>query len=114
MSLASPRTDEVRRLLDAGLASTSPEEQLRCFGKAHLAARNKREAVRCLRRALARSEGSDDRARIELAALGLRRPAVLPFLPRSFFLNRLLGRLRHAMIERRAAREDGLNPVPAE
>ncbi len=84
------------------------------LAKAYLASRNKREAVRCLRRALARSGGTDERARAELAALGLRRAPVIPFLPRDFFLNRLLGRLRHSLLERRAMREDGLLPVPAE
>ena len=84
------------------------------LAKAFRAARNKREAVRCLRRALARSHGDDERARTELAELGLRRAPVIPFLPRSFFVNRLLGRLRHAIVERPAARLDGLRPVPAE
>jgi tetratricopeptide (TPR) repeat protein len=85
------------------------------LAKAYLAATNKREAVRCLRRALARSNGLDERAKSELYALGLRRPPVLTFLPRSFFLNRILGRLRHVVLERRSAnREDGLRPVPAE
>jgi tetratricopeptide (TPR) repeat protein len=83
------------------------------LAKAYLAARNRREAVRALRRALARSGGTDERARAELAALGLRRNPPIPFLPRSFFLNRWLGRLRHSLLERRA-REDGAQPLPAE
>jgi tetratricopeptide (TPR) repeat protein len=84
------------------------------LAKAFLAARNKREAVRCLRRALARSSGEDDRARIELASLGLRRRPPIPFLPRSFFLNKLLGRMRHAFLERKTPADDGLRPIPAE
>ena len=84
------------------------------LAKAYLAAKNKREAVRCLRRALARSEGEDDRARVELASLGLRRTPVIPFLPRSFFLNKILGRWRHAILERKTPPDNGEKPIPAE
>lgn len=84
------------------------------LAKAYIAAKNKREAVRCLRRALARSSGDDDRARIELASLGLRRTPVIPFLPRSFFLNKILGRWRHAILERRTPPDNGEKPIPAE
>lgn len=84
------------------------------LAKAYIASKNKREAVRCLRRALARSSGEDDRARVELASLGLRRRPVIPFLPRSFFLNKLLGRWRHAILERKTPQDDGQKPIPAE
>src|SRR5690606_33101631 len=60
------------------------------LARSYLAANNKREAVRALRRAMSRSGGDDVRARAELVALGLRRPPVIPFLPRGFFLNRWL------------------------
>lgn len=83
------------------------------LARAYLAARNKREAVRALRRAMARAGGQDERARVELAALGLRRPPVLPFLPRWLFLNRWLGRLRHRLTLGRT-KDDGLRPIPAE
>lgn len=84
------------------------------LAKAYLAAKNKREAVRCLRRALARSSGEDDRARIELASLGLRRRPVIPFLPRSFILNKVLGKWRHAILERKTPPDNGEKPIPAE
>lgn len=84
------------------------------LAKAYLAARNKREAVRALRRALARTSGEHQSARDELFALGLRRPPVIPFLPRSFFLNKYLGMLRHRLFYRSRDAVDGREPIPAE
>lgn len=84
------------------------------LAKAYLAAKNKREAVRALRRAMARAMGEEERVRAELAALGLRRPPVIPFLPRTFFLNKYLGILRHRLLTRRLSRDDGTKPIPAE
>lgn len=84
------------------------------LAKAYLAARNKREAVHALRRALAHSSGDDQRARIELASLGLRRPPVIGFLPRSFFLNKYLGMMRHWFLQRGAPKVDALQPTRAE
>lgn len=83
------------------------------LARAYLASRNKREAVRALRRAMVRAKGADERARIELAALGLRRRPVLPFLPRSFFVNKYLGMLRHRLLTR-GPPVDGREPIPAE
>lgn len=83
------------------------------LARAYLAARNKREGVRALRRALARGGASDPEIMRELLALGLRQRPVLPFLPRSFFVNRWLGLLRHR-IERKARADDPGQPLPAE
>jgi hypothetical protein len=84
------------------------------LAKAYIAAKNKREAVRALRRAMARAQGADERARAELAHLGLRRPPVLPFLPRSFIVNKFLGLMRHRWYYRKLAGDDGGKPIPAE
>ena len=84
------------------------------LARAYLAAMNKREAVRALRRALARAGTGDERARVELAALGLRRRPVLPFLPRGFFLNKYLGLVRHRLFYRKVLKDDGTRPIPAE
>lgn len=84
------------------------------LAKAYTAASSKREAVRCLRRALARSGGTHQAALAELLKLGLRRRPVIPFLPRSFFLNKFLGRLRHRLFYAKQQADDGQTPVPAE
>lgn len=84
------------------------------LARAYTAARSKREAVRCLRRALARSGGSHSGALNELLKLGLRRRSVIPFLPRSFFLNKFLGKLRHRLFYAKQQDDDGRLPVPAE
>lgn len=67
-----------------------------------LVARNRREAARMLKRleSMHPKHARTDEVR---AALGRRQPPVLP-LPRSFFLNRWLGRLRHRWQERLAQR----------
>lgn len=84
------------------------------LAKAYTAANSKREAVRCLRRALSRSGGVHSGALRELLKLGLRRPPVIPFLPRSFFLNKWLGKLRHRLFYAKQQHDDGRLPVPAE
>lgn len=84
------------------------------LAKAYTAASSKREAVRCLRRALTRSGGAHSGALSELLKLGLRRPPVIPFLPRSFFLNKWLGKLRHRLFYAKQQHDDGRLPVPAE
>lgn len=84
------------------------------LARAYTAASSKREAVRCLRRALARSGGHHPAALAELLKLGLRRRPVIPFLPRSFFLNKFLGKLRHRLFYAKQQADDGLQPVPAE
>ncbi len=82
------------------------------LARAYLAAKNKREAVRALRRAMAR--GVSPAAQAELVALGIRRRPVIPFLPRGFFLNKYLGLLRHRLLHRQRSRDDGTRPIPAE
>lgn len=83
------------------------------LAQAYLAACNKREAVRALRRALARSP-SDKRVLDQLLALGLRRPPVLPFLSRSNLINKYLGLMRHRVFYSHESAEDGRFPIPAE
>jgi hypothetical protein len=83
------------------------------LAEAYLAASNKREAVRALRRAMANTP-DEDRAVKLLMALGLRRRPIFPFLPRSFFLNKWLGRLRHRVLSRGEKPDDGRQPIPAE
>lgn len=83
------------------------------LARALLASRNKKEAVRVLRRALARSQGHP-RVISELVALGLRATPVIPFLPRSFFVNKYLGMFRHWLKGLGRERDDGRRPLPAE
>jgi tetratricopeptide (TPR) repeat protein len=71
-----------------GLLTT---ESLVNLAKALVQTRNKEQAVRALRRAMELAP-DDPRVGLEFAALGLRRPPVISWLPRDFFLNRWLGR----------------------
>jgi hypothetical protein len=75
--------------LRRGLQTT---ETLVNLAKALVVTRNKEQAVRALRKAMELAP-DDPRVGQEFAALGLRRPPPLPFLPRDFFLNKWLGRL---------------------
>jgi Flp pilus assembly protein TadD len=67
-------------------------EALVNLARALVVTRNKEQAVRALRKAMELSP-SDPRLGQEFAALGLRRPPVLPWFPREFFLNKWLGKL---------------------
>ena len=73
--------------LRRGLATT---ETLVNLAKALVVTRNKEQAVRALRKAMELAP-DDPRVGLEFAALGLRRPPPISWLPRSFFLNRWLG-----------------------
>lgn len=67
-------------------------EALVNLAKALVQTRNKEQAVRALRKAMELAP-SDPRVRSEFAALGLRRPPPIPWLPREFFLNKWIGML---------------------
>jgi tetratricopeptide (TPR) repeat protein len=71
-----------------GLLTT---EALVNLAKALVQTRNKEQAVRALRRAMELAP-DDPRVGQEFAALGLRRPPPISWLPRDFFINRWLGR----------------------
>lgn len=75
--------------LRRGLQTT---ETLVNLAKALVVTRNKEQAVRALRKAMELAP-DDPRVGQEFAALGLRRPPVIPWLPRNFFLNKWLGKL---------------------
>ena len=75
--------------LRRGLQTT---ETLVNLAKALVVTRNKEQAVRALRKAMELAP-SDPRVRAEFAALGLRRPPPIPWLPREFFLNKWIGKL---------------------
>jgi tetratricopeptide (TPR) repeat protein len=75
--------------LRRGLQTT---ETLVNLAKALVVTRNKEQAVRALRKAMDLAP-DDPRVGAEFAALGLRRPPPIPFLPRDFFLNKWIGRL---------------------
>jgi tetratricopeptide (TPR) repeat protein len=75
--------------LRRGLQTT---EALVNLAKALVVTRNKEQAVRALRKAMELAP-DDPRVGAEFAALGLRRPPPIPWLPRDFILNRLIGRL---------------------
>ncbi len=93
----------------AGLQPRNAEIQLN-LASVYLMARNRRAAMRSLRRGLALAPGHS--GLLELAAqVGVRRRPVIPFLPRSLGLNRMLGSWRHRVITRllaRRAEEDDL------
>jgi tetratricopeptide (TPR) repeat protein len=75
--------------LRRGLQTT---EALVNLAKALVVTRNKEQAVRALRKAMELAP-DDPRVGAEFAALGLRRPPPIPWLPRDFILNRLIGML---------------------
>ena len=75
--------------LRRGLQTT---ETLVNLARALVVTRNKEQAVRALRKAMELSP-DDPRVTAEFAALGLRRPPPIPWLPRSFFLNKWIGKL---------------------
>ena len=75
--------------LRRGLQTT---ETLVNLAKALVVTRNKEQAVRALRKAMELAP-DDPRVGQEFAALGLRRPPPIPWLPRDFFLNKWLGKL---------------------
>jgi hypothetical protein len=62
------------------------------LARALVVTRNKEQAVRALRKAMELSP-DDPRVVTEFAALGLRRPPPIPWLPREFFLNKWIGKL---------------------
>lgn len=75
--------------LRRGLQTT---ETLVNLAKALVVTRNKEQAVRALRKAMELAP-DDPRVGQEFAALGLRRPPPIPWLPRDFFLNKWIGKL---------------------
>src|SRR2546426_493456 len=89
--------------LRRGLQTT---ETLVNMARALVVTRNKEQAVRALRKAMELSP-DDPRVSAEFAALGLRRPPPIPWLPRSFFLNKWIGKLT-----RKLSRPQRLHPAP--
>ena len=75
-------------------------EMLVNLAKALVVTRNKEQAVRALRRAQELAP-DDPRVGQEFLALGLRRPPPIPWLPRSFFLNRWIGKLSWRLSKKR-------------
>lgn len=113
LALRKQRYQEGIVFCEEALRRKGPHPELLLnLGRALIAASCRRDAVRVLRRALARAPGHP-RIIAELAALGLRARPVIPFLPRSFFLNRWLGRLRH-WLRRRPGEEDPRAPLALE
>jgi len=72
-----------------------PENYLN-LARVHLLARNRRKAVEALNRAL-KLNASNPGAMALAREIGWRRRPVIPFLSRSNFLNRLLGRLSYRL-----------------
>jgi tetratricopeptide (TPR) repeat protein len=75
-------------------------EMLVNLAKALVVTRNKEQAVRALRRAQELAP-DDPRVGQEFLALGLRRPPPIPWLPRTFFLNRWIGKLTWRLSKKR-------------
>jgi tetratricopeptide (TPR) repeat protein len=82
--------------LRRGLQTT---ETLVNLARALVVTRNKEQAVRALRKAMELSP-DDPRVTAEFAALGLRRPPPISWLPRSFFLNKWIGKLTWKLSKR--------------
>jgi len=93
--------------LRRGLQTT---ETLVNLARALVVTRNKEQAVRALRKAMELSP-DDPRVSAEFAALGLRRPPPIPWLPRNFFLNKWIGKLTWKLSRR--ARLDPLAQTEA-
>ena len=84
------------------LEPRDPESRLN-LARAYLLIRNRRRAVRQLKIGLRVSPGN--RALRSLRDnLGLRRPPLIPFLSRDFFLNQWMGRLTYGREQRRRER----------
>jgi tetratricopeptide (TPR) repeat protein len=75
-------------------------EMLVNLARALVVTRNKEQAVRALRRAQELSP-TDPRVGREFLALGLRRPPPIAWLPRTFFLNKWIGKLTWRLSEKR-------------
>jgi len=75
-------------------------EMLVNLARALVVTRNKEQAVRALRRAQELAP-NDPRVGQEFLALGLRRPPPIPWLARSFFLNRWIGKLSWRLSKKR-------------
>jgi tetratricopeptide (TPR) repeat protein len=75
--------------LRRGLPST---ESLVNLARALVVTRNKEQAVRALKKAMELAP-DDPRVTAEFVALGLRRPPAISWLPRTFFLNKWIGKL---------------------
>jgi hypothetical protein len=86
------------------LVGTDPELFLN-QARAHLALGQRERAVKAVSRGLAIAP-DDPALRAAQSAMGWRRRPVLPFLSRSNFLNRWLGRIRHKWSR-------VMHPVPA-
>jgi tetratricopeptide (TPR) repeat protein len=69
------------------------------FGRAYLVSGDKNKAFDTFHKGLSKDHEYKDLI-WELTKLGIRRPPVIPFLPRSFFINKYLGRLRHWILTR--------------
>ena len=92
----------IRFCEEAVRRSPPTSEFLINLARALVQTRNKEQAVRALVRA---QELAPDNplVRDEFEILGLRRPRVIPFLPRSFFLNKWLGKLTWRLRRNRLA-----------
>jgi tetratricopeptide (TPR) repeat protein len=69
------------------------------FGRVYLLSGDKNKAFDTFHKGLSKDHDYKDLI-WELKKLGIRRPPVIPFLPRSFFINKYLGKLRHWMLTR--------------
>jgi Flp pilus assembly protein TadD len=96
-AMAEEDYDRAEQLCQAALALKWNHAQL-YLNLAEVYERSGRtpEAIDALQKGLL-SAGRDFRIRRALERLGVRRPAVLPFLERTHVLNRTLGKLRHRM-----------------
>ncbi len=70
------------------------------LGRVHLLNNDRRSAIRAFKTGLGYDPDNKEINR-ELVSLGVRKPPVIPFLPRSHPINKYLGKLRHRWIQRK-------------
>jgi tetratricopeptide (TPR) repeat protein len=103
LGLVEQRHERAIVLCRAALAQDSFDVDLyRNLARAYLASGRKRQAIRFLRGGLV-VEPQSQELRQDLLELGVRRRRVIPFLSRRNPLNRVLGRVRWRLRQRRAA-----------
>src|SRR6267142_1281570 len=95
VAAAEQRWAEAEKLCHSAMRMNRRQAQLYLnLAEVYVAADRKQDAADTLVRGL-RYAPHDQRLKIGLDRLAIRRPPVLPFLPRTHSMNRNLGRLRH-------------------
>jgi predicted Zn-dependent protease len=103
IAAAEQKWAEAEKLCHSAMRMNRRKAQLYLnLAEVYVAADRKQDAADILARGL-RYAPSDLRLQMALDRLAMRRPAVLPFLPRQHALNRNLGKIRHHALQILAA-----------